>query len=114
LATVRRKHTPLRTMKKRFQRRRNIMDRAATTTTGFKRPLIARQRLACPPKIMSVAKAVMVVEAELLNLQERPLEFRKRSYFVRECWIHQRKEDHIVYRHNASLYHQCIYRCHRR
>jgi hypothetical protein len=42
LATVRRKHTPLRTMKKRFQRRRNIMDRAATTTTGFKRPLIAR------------------------------------------------------------------------
>lgn len=82
LAIVRRKHTLLRTMKKRFQRRRNIMDRAATMTTGFKRPLIARRRLACLPRIMSVVKAVMVVEVESLNLQERPLEFRKRLRFV--------------------------------
>lgn len=81
LAIVR-KHTPLRTMKKRFPRRRNIMDRAATMTTGFKRPLIARRRLACLPRIMSVVKAVMVVEVESLNLQERPLEFRKRLRFV--------------------------------
>jgi hypothetical protein len=69
-------------MKKRFQRRGNITDRAATTTTGFKRALIARQKLAGPPKTMSVVKAVTVVEAESLNLQERPLEFRKRPCFV--------------------------------
>jgi len=73
---------PLRTMKKRFQRRRNIMDRAAMTITGFKRALIARQKLAGPPKTMSVVKAVMVVVEGSLNLRERPLGFRKRPCSV--------------------------------
>lgn len=76
---MRRKHTLLRTMKKRFQRRGNIMDRAATTTTGFKRVPTARQKLAGPPKTMSVVKAVMVVEEGSLSLQERASEFRQRS-----------------------------------
>lgn len=81
-ATTRRKHIPLRTMKKRFQRRGNIMDKAATTTTGFKRVLIARQKLAGPPKIMSVVRTVMVVGAGSLNLRERASESRKRTCFV--------------------------------
>jgi hypothetical protein len=81
-ATARRKHAPLHTTKKIFQRRGNIMDRAATTTTGFKRALIARQKLVCLPKIMLVVKTVMVVGAGSLNLRERPSEFRKRLCFI--------------------------------
>lgn len=80
--TARRKHTLLHTMKKRFQRRGNIMDRATTMTAGFKRVLIARQKLVRPPKTMSVVKAVMVVEAGSLNLRERASEFRERPCFV--------------------------------
>jgi hypothetical protein len=81
-ATARRKHAPLHTTKKIFRRRGNIMDRAATTTTGFKRALIARQKLVCLPKIMLVVKTVMVVGAGSLNLRERPSEFRKRLCFI--------------------------------
>ena len=77
---TKREHTPLHMMKKRFQRRRNIMDMAATTTIGFRRVLIARQRLAGPPKTTSVVKAGMVLEAGLLNRRGRASEFERRNF----------------------------------
>jgi len=68
---AKRKLTLLYTTKKRFQRRRNIMDEAAMMITGFWRALIARRKLACPPETMLVVKVGLVLGAGFLNLRAR-------------------------------------------
>jgi hypothetical protein len=72
---AKRKPTLHRTTKKRFQRRRNIMDMAAMMITGFRRALIARRRLAGLLETMLVVKAILVLEAGFLNQRARALEF---------------------------------------
>jgi len=68
---AKRKLTPLHTTKKKFQRRRNIMDMAAMMITGFWRALIASRKLACPPGTMLVVKVGLVLGAGFLNLRAR-------------------------------------------